>query len=537
MQELRPDDPRQVGPYTVTGRLGSGGMGEVFLGRSRSGRAVAIKIVRAAIAADPGFRSRFRQEVDAARRVGGFWTAPVVDADPDAAMPWVASQYVPAPDLGALVTGSGALAEHEVQELGTGLAEALQSIHRAGLVHRDLKPSNVLVTDDGPRVIDFGISKALEGTTTGLTGTGMVIGTPRFMSPEQASGAPVGTASDVFSLGSVLVFAATGRGPFGEGTVPALLYRVVHDEPDLTAVPERLRQVLSMCLDKHPELRPSASQLLDVLAGGNAGHDGAAQPSGASWAADGSRTGPVPPPGPTGRVTVADPEPAVVEPEAEGPQPGPGGGEDARAHEEGRRNESRAFASSATDDGYRLETRSANATKVSGGFTLFMALLFLGPMTVLALLVGFRLPVTAAITVTAVLCTLLSIGADAAFRRTRKVSVRAERDGLHLTSGRTTWHKSWSDLISVTLAVTSRKSLTSLGLKVTVLGGAAQNTPKAFAVPKTDGRRLLLHLNLPEGRVTAVQLAALHSAMLRHGGGVYEPDAAFVAELSSVTNG
>ncbi|MEV7618150.1 serine/threonine-protein kinase [Streptomyces sp. NPDC089799] len=269
MQQLLPEDPASIGPYRLSARLGEGGMGRVFLGVSRSGRRLAVKVIRPQIAADPGFRERFRREVAAARSVGGFWTAPIVDADPDGAMPWVASDYIEAPDLSSLVHNRGPLGARELRSLAAGLAEALEAIHRTGLVHRDLKPSNILVTGNGPRVIDFGISKAAEGATT-LTDTGLVIGTPGFMSPEQASGGRVGPSSDIFSLGAVLAFAATGDGPFGEGSVPALLYRVVHDEPRLDRVPNGLRGVVAGCLEKAPERRPSASQVLDRLNGDDA---------------------------------------------------------------------------------------------------------------------------------------------------------------------------------------------------------------------------------------------------------------------------
>ncbi|MFB7343516.1 serine/threonine-protein kinase [Streptomyces hydrogenans] len=211
-------------------------MGQVFLGVSRSGRKLAVKVIRPQIAADPGFRERFRREVAAARTVGGFWTAPIVDADPDGPVPRVAGDYIDAPDLALLVNDRGPLPEPELVSPAVGLAEAPEAVHRAGLVHRNLKPSNILVTGDGPRVIDFGIAKAAESATA-LTGTGLVIGTPGFMGPEQATGGPVGPPSDVFALGAVLVYAATGKGPFGEGSVPALLYRVVHDHPTLDGVP------------------------------------------------------------------------------------------------------------------------------------------------------------------------------------------------------------------------------------------------------------------------------------------------------------
>ncbi|MEV5548762.1 serine/threonine-protein kinase [Streptomyces sp. NPDC052309] len=269
MDGLAPSDPREVGPYRLLGRLGSGGMGRVYLGRSPSGRRVAVKVVRNDIADDPGFRGRFRREVELAMRVGGYWTAAVVDADPDAPEPWIASEYIPGPSLHRRIADEGPLSAAEVRDLGAGLAEALASIHALNLVHRDLKPSNILLTDTGPRVIDFGISKALEssGTSTALTHTGVVIGTPGFMSPEQATGAQVGTPSDVFSLGAVLAYAATGAEPFGTGTPVALLYRVVGEEPDLSAVPDELRDVIALCLTKDPALRPSPAALLALLTG------------------------------------------------------------------------------------------------------------------------------------------------------------------------------------------------------------------------------------------------------------------------------
>ncbi|MEU9482171.1 serine/threonine-protein kinase [Streptomyces decoyicus] len=268
MEPLEAADPRAAGPYQLIGRLGSGGMGRVFVGESVTGRRVAVKLVREDLAASPGFRDRFRREAKLAMRAGGFWTAPVVDADPDATMPWIASQYVDGPSLAEHVIQQGPLDEIEVRRLGTGLAEAIASFHRGGLVHRDLKPSNVLLVDDGPRVIDFGISKALETTGgTDLTKAGTVLGTPGFMSPEQALGQPVGPPSDVFSLGSLLVYATTGAGAFGDGSSHALLFRVVYEAPDLSAVPDGLRGLVQDCLHKSPEARPTADALLARLAG------------------------------------------------------------------------------------------------------------------------------------------------------------------------------------------------------------------------------------------------------------------------------
>ncbi|WP_275588346.1 serine/threonine-protein kinase [Streptomyces sp. HB132] len=266
MRDLAPEDPAAIGPYRLTGSLGEGGMGKVYLAQSRGRRRVAVKVVRPEIAADPGFRERFRREIEAARAVGGFWTAPIVDADPDAATPWVATDYIAAPNLAEHVNEYGPYGVDELVSLTVGLAEALETIHRAGLVHRDLKPSNILATDDGPRVIDFGISKAVQGLTT-LTDTGLIIGSPGFMSPEQASGGRVGPSSDIFSLGTVLVFAATGKGPFDAESIPAMLYRVVHDTPSLNGVPEGLQEVLAACLEKSAERRPTPGKLLDRLNG------------------------------------------------------------------------------------------------------------------------------------------------------------------------------------------------------------------------------------------------------------------------------
>ncbi|MFI1305713.1 protein kinase domain-containing protein [Streptomyces sioyaensis] len=267
-EPLSAGDPVVVGPYRLRARLGAGGMGQVYLGESGSGRRVAVKLVRAEIAKDPGFRRRFRREVELAMKAGGFWTAPVVDADPDAATPWVASQYVPGPSLAEQVAAHGPLDEAALRQLAAGLAEALQAFHGTGLVHRDLKPSNVLLLDDGPRVIDFGISKALEDDSgTALTVTGTVLGTPAYMSPEQAVGREVGEPSDIFSLGSVLTFAATGRGPFGDGSTHALLFRVVHEPPVLSGLPPGVRPLIAACLSKEPAERPRAADIAAMALG------------------------------------------------------------------------------------------------------------------------------------------------------------------------------------------------------------------------------------------------------------------------------
>ena len=257
---LRQGDPPLIGPYRLVGRLGSGGMGQVFLGLSAGGRPVAVKVIRAELAADPEFRVRFGREVAAARQVSGLFTVMVVDADVDGPMPWLATAYVPGPSLSEAVSAHGPLPMRSVLALAAGLAESLSAIHTAGVVHRDLKPSNVLLAEDGPRVIDFGISRAVESTS--LTQAGLVVGSPGFMSPEQAVGYEVGPPSDIFSLGAVIAFAATGQGPFGTGTTAALLYRVVHSSPSLDQVPAEVRPLVERCLAKDPGQRPTASRLL-----------------------------------------------------------------------------------------------------------------------------------------------------------------------------------------------------------------------------------------------------------------------------------
>ncbi|MEU6146800.1 endo alpha-1,4 polygalactosaminidase [Streptomyces sp. NPDC047081] len=261
---LNPGDPESMGGYTLLDRLGSGGMGVVYLGRSDSGRRVAVKVVHAPYVQDEEFRTRFRQEVAAARRVSGAFTAPVVDADPDAPQPWMATLYIPGPTLSDVVAKKGPLRGRELRVLALGLVEALRDIHRVGMVHRDLKPSNVLMAEDGPRVIDFGISYAVDNEA--LTVTGRLIGTPPFMSPEQfAAPREVTGASDVFSLGSLLVYAATGNRPF-DGTSPYLTgYQVMYEAPDLNGVGEPLRSIAERCLDKDPAARPGLDELQGML--------------------------------------------------------------------------------------------------------------------------------------------------------------------------------------------------------------------------------------------------------------------------------
>src|SRR2546421_3070687 len=260
---LKPGDPQRIGPYVLLGRLGSGGMGRVYLARSPGGRMVAVKVIRANLAEDAGFRARFAREVSAARKVGGLFTAAVVDADVDGPVPWLVTAYVPGTSLSDAVERQGPLPETSVLALAAGLAEGLIAIHAAGVIHRDLKPSNVLLAQDGPRIIDFGISSAAGATA--LTGTGFMIGSPGFMSPEQAEGLTVGPSSDIFSLAGVLIYAARGEGPFGSGDTAALLYRVVHGKPNMDGVPDHLRPLIKRSLARDPKRRPGAIEFLSEL--------------------------------------------------------------------------------------------------------------------------------------------------------------------------------------------------------------------------------------------------------------------------------
>ncbi|MFE4668271.1 serine/threonine-protein kinase [Streptomyces sp. NPDC056716] len=352
MQPLGADEPSVVGPYRLLGRLGSGGMGRVYLGRSAGGRTVAVKIVHPHFALDEEFRERFRREIAAARRVGGAWTAPVLDADPEAPVPWVATAYAAGPSLTTAIADGGPLPTHSVRTLGAGLAEALTAVHELGLVHRDVKPSNVLLTLDGPLLIDFGIARAIDGTAS-LTSTGVSVGSPGYMSPEQILGKGITGAADVFSLGAILVYAATGEPPFPGDTTAALLYKVVHEEPQLTGLDGTLRDLVAECLRKDPAGRPAPAEIAARLA-----PEGAARLVAGGWlpgplveqvsrgavrllnleaAQDAVSSGPVafsrvavgefgPPPvmgatGPRDAVRVPEPEPRDATPV---PEPGPG---------------------------------------------------------------------------------------------------------------------------------------------------------------------------------------------------------------------
>ncbi|WP_144401541.1 serine/threonine-protein kinase, partial [Streptomyces nodosus] len=335
MQPLEAGEPGEVGPYRLLGRLGSGGMGRVYLGRSAGGRTVAVKIVHPHFALDEEFRARFRREVDAARRVGGAWTAPVLDADPDAPVPWVATGYAAGPSLTAAVTEVGPLPLPSVRALGAGLAEALTAVHGLGLVHRDVKPSNILLTLDGPLLIDFGIARATDGTAS-LTSTGVSIGSPGYMSPEQILGKGVTGAADVFSLGAVLAYAANGEPPFPGDSSAALLYKVVHEEPELGPLTGELRDLVAACLAKDPAARPAPAEVAGRLA-----PQGAARLVAGGWlpgplveqvsrkavqllnleAGEAERSGPVA----FSRVSVAEEPTAAAEPEG-----APSGGASAR---------------------------------------------------------------------------------------------------------------------------------------------------------------------------------------------------------------
>ncbi|MFE5594913.1 protein kinase [Streptomyces sp. NPDC056549] len=266
MELLGESDAPVLGPYRLVAELGRGGMGRVLLGVTPDGRLAAVKVVRSQFVEDDGFRTRFRREVKASRRVSGAYTAAVVDADADAPLPWLASVFVPGPPLSEVVENVGPLPAKTAARLAAGLAAALAEIHRARLIHRDLKPSNVLLASDGPRVIDFGIARATDSQGgTEITHTGWLVGSPAFMSPEQAEGRELTPASDVFSLGTVLVYACTGQSPFAGPAAPQTLYNVVHTEPDLASLPDELRGLVARCLAKDPSQRPTPAGILESL--------------------------------------------------------------------------------------------------------------------------------------------------------------------------------------------------------------------------------------------------------------------------------
>ncbi len=309
VDEWAAEGVRTVGPYRLETRLGGGGMGEVFLSRTRAGRPVAVKVAWSNVAEDPEFRARFVSEVEAARRVGGYHTAPVIDADPHAPRPWMATEYVPGPSLHEAVDAHAPLSVELVRLLGAGLAEGLAAIHDAGLVHRDLKPANVLLAEDGPRVIDFGISRALDATTA-VTRAGTTMGTPAYMSPEQARGEQTTPASDVFALGCVLGFAATGRTLFGAGRTQAVLYRVMNEDVDLDDVPSGLAPLIAACLAKDAGSRPTVPDVLAGLSGRSQGAQWLLPPDVAAMARQRAEAARIP-------VAIVD------VPDATGPDPDP----------------------------------------------------------------------------------------------------------------------------------------------------------------------------------------------------------------------
>ncbi|WP_328967267.1 protein kinase domain-containing protein [Streptomyces sp. NBC_00239] len=317
MRPLTSADPSSIGGHRLLGRLGTGGMGTVYLGRSPTGNLVALKVIRAEYAADPGFRARFRREAAIAARVRSPWVVEVTGADPDAREPWLATPFVPAPSLAEAVALHGPLPVPTVRVLGARLAEALTAVHAAGLIHRDVKPGNILLALDGPRLIDFGIAR-LAGATA-LTATDAVVGTPGYLAPEQARAADPGPgpAADVFALGCVLCFAATGSGPFGTGHPAAVVFRTVHEEPDLDAVPAPLAALVTACLTKDPGLRPTAEQVRHTLA-----PPAAAEPGPSRRAARAEVPAPAPGPDP-------DPDPAPAPDPSLAPGADPGAGRSA----------------------------------------------------------------------------------------------------------------------------------------------------------------------------------------------------------------
>ena len=354
MEPLSSDDPAEIGGYKLRSRLGAGGMGRVYLATTPGGRRVALKVVRPELGDDPDFRTRFRQEIAAAQRVRGLYTAELLNADPEASPPWLVTAYVPGPSLQQAINGQGPLPAETVTLLMAGIAEALQAIHAAGVVHRDLKPSNVLLAPDGPRVIDFGIARAAESTS--VTGSNIRVGSPQYMAPEQIRGTTATPALDVFALGSLAAFALLGRVPFGEGNPAALMHRVLNLPPDLTGCSGPIRDLIAGCLAKDPAERPDPGQIIDTcrtLSEGNlgdfteswwptlAGQPGAAQPgtmaepgppspapSGPPSPTSGSLAPSVPPGVRPAQPSVADA--GVVPAEWARPQPGSPSGKNKR---------------------------------------------------------------------------------------------------------------------------------------------------------------------------------------------------------------
>jgi predicted Ser/Thr protein kinase len=322
MRPLGSDDPAEIGGYRLRAWLGSGGMGRVYLAETAAGRPVAVKVVRPELSDDQDFRARFRHEIQAARSVHGLYTAQVLDADPAATPPWLVTAYVPGPSLRQAVAERGPVPEAAALRLIAGVAEALQAIHAAGVVHRDLKPSNVVLGPDGPRVIDFGIARALDSTA--LTRSGMMLGTPQFMAPEQILDRPVTPALDVFALGALAAYAASGRPPFGENHPAAVSYRVLYEPPDLAGCPPSLQGLIGWCLAKDAAARPSPGQVIEFCAariGGMA--DSALVPPATLPAPRPSVGGTVRPPYPRPPARPAGPAQQPTRPAISGPAPPP----------------------------------------------------------------------------------------------------------------------------------------------------------------------------------------------------------------------
>jgi len=320
---LEPGDPRSLGQYEVVGRLGAGGQGAVFLGRSPSGERVAIKLLHAQYAADPAARARFNREVQAAQKVASFCTAKVLAADVSGTQPYIVSEYIDGPSLHDVVALHGPRGAEELDRLAIGTITALAAIHEEQIVHRDFKPNNVMLADDGPRVVDFGIARTVNSQESAVTATGMVVGTPGYLAPEQLTGAPLQPAVDIFAWGATMVFAATGRSPFEADTLPVIINRILNDQPDLSALHSPLREMVGRCLEKDAARRPTAAQaLLEMLS--NAGVGVGPAPDKADMMAQGTQlAAQLPPPPPVQRSAAPPPQSLVPPPYQTTPPPSP----------------------------------------------------------------------------------------------------------------------------------------------------------------------------------------------------------------------
>jgi serine/threonine protein kinase len=319
---LEPGDPRSLGQYEVVGRLGAGGQGAVYLGRSPSGERVAIKLLHAQYAADPSARARFNREVAAAQKVAAFCTAKVIAADVTGTQPYIVSEYIDGPSLHDVVALHGPRGPEELERLAIGTVTALAAIHQEGIVHRDFKPNNVMLADDGPRVVDFGIARTVNSQESAVTATGMVVGTPGYLAPEQLTGAQLQPTVDIFAWGATMVFAATGRSPFEAETLPVIINRILNDQPDLSALHSPLRELVGRCLDKDPARRPAATQLLLELLS-NAGVSPGAAPAKGDLLAQGTQLAAQLPAPPPVHRSVAPPPQSLVPPPQQSTTPPP----------------------------------------------------------------------------------------------------------------------------------------------------------------------------------------------------------------------